>query len=84
MNTTTKALLLPDGSPVRLTFDKVPMYSRAVGTSPQVTFQGLRLSGILYSYPSGRPRDRTAGDTKALPFRGRSANSHSESPRISG
>lgn len=37
---------IQDGPPVRLTFDKVPMYSRVVGTSPQVTFQGLRLSGI--------------------------------------
>lgn len=37
---------IPDGSPVRLTFDKIPMYSRVVGTGPQVTFQGLRLSGI--------------------------------------
>lgn len=37
---------IPEGPPVRLTFDKMPMYSRVVGTSPQVTFQGLRLSGI--------------------------------------
>lgn len=37
---------IPDGPPVRLTFDKMPMYSRVVGISPQVTFQGLRLSGI--------------------------------------
>lgn len=37
---------IPDGPPVRLTFDKVPVYSRVVGTGPVVKFQGLRLSGI--------------------------------------